>query len=159
MAERVAAAVLAATWIDPLAVRKRAEPMDLSGSVRRYLGTRLQGAHNAASDIAGTVLVLGAQIAAGHAASLEDALAASAAPAGAVDRAGKLVCDEGAEPLAATVRYAVGKSKGKTIAEEPGFARWMLTKDFPEETKAHLRALLATLPADAGARGPRAYRR
>lgn len=159
LAEQVAAAVLAATWIDPLAVRKRAEPMDLSGSVRRYLGARLQGAHNAASDIAGTVLVLGAQIAAGHAASLEDALAASAAPAGAVDRAGKLICDEGAAPSAATVRYAFGKSKGKTIADDPGYARWMLTADFSEDTKAHLRALLATLPADAGARGPRAYRR
>ena len=62
LAERVAARVLEETWIDPLAIRRRAEPGDLAGSVRRYLGAELQGAHDARADIAATVLVLGAQL-------------------------------------------------------------------------------------------------
>jgi uncharacterized protein (DUF3820 family) len=108
------------------------------------------------------VLVLGAQLATRHAAGLADAEEASKAPPGSYDRAGKLAVDEGVEPAQATaaqVRFTFGKHKGATVAAEPSYARWMLTSDFPEETKARLRALLATLPADAGARGPRAYRR
>jgi uncharacterized protein (DUF3820 family) len=133
-----------------------------TGSVRRYLGAELQGAHDARADIAATVLVLGAQLATRHAAGLADAEEASKAPPGSYDRAGKLAVDEGVEPAQATaaqVRFTFGKHKGATVAAEPSYARWMLTSDFPEETKARLRALLATLPADAGARGPRAYRR
>lgn len=162
LAERVAARVLEETWIDPLAIRRRAEPGDLAGSVRRYLGAELQGAHDARADIAATVLVLGAQLATRHAAGLADAEEASKAPPGSYDRAGKLAVDEGvdvSQATAAQVRFTFGKHKGATVAAEPPYARWMLTSDFPEETKARLRALLATLPADAGARGPRAHRR
>lgn len=163
LAEDLAAWLLAASWLDPGAVRKRAEGMDLSGSVRRYLGCDMADAHDARADIAATVLCLGATLAQGHAADLADAEAASAPPAGAFDRAGKLTCDPSVPADAATaaqVRYAIGtKAKGKSVAEDPGFARWMLGQDFPEETKARLRALLATLPADAGQKAPRYVRR
>ena len=155
LAEDLAAHVLEARWLDPGAVRRRAEGMDLTGSVRRYLGCALPSAHNARYDIAGTLACLGGVLVAGHAGDLAAAAELSAPPPGAYDRAGKLTCDEGVDPASATaseVRYAFGKHKGVALAQEPSYARWMLTSDFPEETKARIRALLATLPADAGAK-------
>lgn len=155
LADDLAAHVLEARWLDPGAVRRRAEGMDLTGSVRRYLGCALPSAHNARYDIAGTLACIGGVLVAGHAGDLAAAAELSAPPPGAYDRAGKLTCDEGVDPATASatqVRYAFGKHKGTTLAQEPSYARWMLTSDFPEETKARIRALLATLPADAGAK-------
>src|SRR5690606_11653917 len=120
-AATLAAWLLDAPWADPLAVRRRAEPMTLAGSVGRYLGAPLEGARSAGVDASATLLILGAQFATGHAADVADAVVPPDRPT--LDRAGKLLLDEGAAPTPQTVRYSFGsKAKGKTIAEDPGFA-------------------------------------
>lgn len=40
--------------------------------------------------------------------------------------------------------FAFGQHSGKPVESQPEFARWMLGKDFPEETKAVLRKILET---------------
>ena len=46
-----------------------------------------------------------------------------------VDLAAKLYRDKDGY-----VRYAIGKSKDQRIKDDPGFARWMLGKDFSVST-------------------------
>ena len=54
-----------------------------------------------------------------------------------VDVAGKIVLDANGIPV-----YAFGKDKGLSVQKNPGFAEWMLGKDFPANTKAVIRKLI-----------------
>lgn len=65
-------------------------------------------------------------------------LAELSAPPDEVDRAGKFVRDE-----EGVVRFNFSSHAGKPALSEPGMLRWMLGKDFPPDTKAVCRQLLA----------------
>ena len=64
-------------------------------------------------------------------------MALKSIPEGSVDFAGKLKLDEDGE-----VVYAIGKSKGVRVSDDPGFGKWMLKNDFPNQTKRILKELL-----------------
>jgi len=64
-------------------------------------------------------------------------MALKSIPEGSVDFAGKLKLDEDGE-----VVYAIGKSKGVRVKDDPGFGKWMLKNDFPNQTKRILKELL-----------------
>jgi DNA polymerase-3 subunit epsilon len=130
--------------IDAFGIYQKKDPRTLEAAVRKYCGRPHEGAHGAMADALATLDVIHGQLAA------HEDLEAMELPALAqfsqrsdqdfVDLAGKLYRD--AEGF---VRYAFGKSKDARIADDPGFARWMLGKDFAGNTldcvKAELRRL------------------
>lgn len=118
---------------------KKKEERTLSAGVRFYCGRNHDGAHSAEADVDATIDVLDAQLKRYqelNALSM-DKLAEFSQFDRRVDLAGKLVRnDQGA------VVYNFGNSKGVRIQDDIGFARWMLGKDFTENTKQTLRSLL-----------------
>lgn len=121
--------------LDAMAVFKHYHPRDLSAAVRTYLGREHEGAHGAGSDAGAAAEVLRAQIAA-HGIDLDEVARLSGADK-RVDLAGRLMrLPDG------RVAYAIGKAKGTAVLDDPGFGRWMLKQDFPEDTKARIRAIL-----------------
>jgi len=54
-----------------------------------------------------------------------------------VDLAGKIIVGPDGRPT-----YNIGKAKGTAVEDDKGFGRWMLDKDFTENTKMHLRKIL-----------------
>lgn len=125
--------------IDPMVHFKRHHPDTsnrLEHAVQHYLDTPLDGAHRAIHDTAAMVDVFKAMRRVHPALSkgLADALVE---PKEWVDGDKKLYADEDG-----TVRYGFGKHEGEPVREEPSYAEWMLTADFPEETKARLREVL-----------------
>lgn len=126
-------------FIDACIIFKERERRDLAAASLFYTGKEIEGAHGAAADCTTTLAVLRGQI------EMYEDLAGltmegiSAVCMGKrVDLAGKLEFNEQGEPF-----YTFGKSKGKTVKEEPGFGNWMLGQDFiPYETKRVLREIL-----------------
>ena len=53
------------------------------------------------------------------------------------DITGKLIYNEQNEII-----FGFGKNKGKKITDDPDYAKWMLSTDFPEDTKSIIRQLL-----------------
>lgn len=125
--------------IDVGNIFKKKEERTLSAAVKFYLGREHDSAHDAAGDVRATYEVLGAQL--NRYDDLEwmdhSELAAFSAFDKRVDLAGKIILNDKGEPI-----YNIGQSKGKRVVDDPGFGRWMLTKDFSENTKQHLRRLL-----------------
>ena len=58
-------------------------------------------------------------------------------PEDMVDFAKKLKYDDDGEVI-----YNIGKDRGSRVKDNPGFARWMLGKDFPPQTKKIINELL-----------------
>jgi len=105
----------------------------LEANVQRYLGREHVGAHGAESDARAAGEVFSAQMAR-YGLDLDGATALG--HDGRIDLAGKLAMVDG-HPT-----YTIGKAKGRRVADDPGFGRWMLGQAFTEETKMHLRRLL-----------------
>lgn len=118
---------------------KKREQRTLEAAVRFYCGMEHDGAHNAMSDAIATLNVWNEQMRRyGLAAASRDQLAKeSAYEEVRVDLAGKIVVGKDGRPV-----YAFGKSKGNRVIDDPGYARWMLNSDFPEQTKMILRGIL-----------------
>ena len=135
--------------IDAFTIFQKREPRDLSAFVQRYAGRDHSGAHGAAADAEGTLdgylgmlaeyedlrlMTLDQQ--AQHSMYGDDP---DRAPA---DLAGKLYSKGG------EIYFAFGKAKDKSVAEEPGFAQWILRcgdPPFPGSTCDVLRAELKRL--------------
>lgn len=66
-----------------------------------------------------------------------------------IDLAGKLARDKDGDAV-----YNFSKSKGIKVRNDIGFAYWMLDKDFPSNTKRHLRAELERIANEEKARKP-----
>lgn len=125
--------------IDGMMLFKRILPHTLTSAYKYFLDKDLEDAHSAQADIEATAEVIIHQIdnypdVVGT--TLDEVCAASRYD-GTVDLAGKIGIDDDGDYI-----YNIGKDKGKKIKDEPGFAQWMLTKDFPEETVIHLKRIL-----------------
>ncbi len=117
---------------------KKKEPRGLEAAVQFYLDRKHDSAHDASGDVAATIEVFEAQLKRYN--DLPSTLAEIAAYTRMDDRvdfAGKIVRDKNGDPV-----YNIGKSKGVKVKDDPGFGFWMLSKDFSENTKIHLRKIL-----------------
>jgi DNA polymerase III subunit epsilon len=130
--------------VDVFGLYQKLDPRDLSAAVRKYCGREHDGAHGAQADCDATLAVLEGQIAKHtELAGMSVADLAKFSVRGdiePVDLAGKI----GRNADGALV-YLFGKHRGETVESQPGFASWVLSKDFAESTKDVLRAELDRL--------------
>ncbi len=129
--------------VDAMTIFHRMEPRDLSAATRFYLGREHTGAHDAEADVAASFEILEAQLERyDDLPRTVDALDEWIRPVleNAVDREGKFVRQDG------KVVFNFGNRKGKPLAEvaaeDPGYLKWMLEKDFPADVKELVRAAL-----------------
>ena len=116
------------------------EPRDLTAALKFYCNENLEDAHSAEADIIATKKILLAQIQ-----KYEDVpgsvpeLSAYSTEGQKrnADITGKLIYNEANE-----IVYGFGKNKGKKITDDTGYANWILSADFPEDTKTIIRQLL-----------------
>ena len=113
------------------------ERRDLAAALKFYCNLDHEGAHGALADVEATIKVLEGQYAAYHdLPSDPDALHAYCNPMDAfrADSQGKLRWQDG------EVVIAFGKNSGARLRDlardNPGYLKWMLAMDFPEDTKA-----------------------
>jgi DNA polymerase III subunit epsilon len=129
---------------------KRMEPRTLAAAVKFYCAREHTGAHDAKADVEATLSVFAAQLR--RYAELdkmdETELGTFSMHEPRWDLAGKLTVDKEGEPV-----YTFGNSKGMRVRDNQGFARWMLDKDFPTQTKLKLKDYLENLerPTRGGA--------
>lgn len=115
------------------------EPRDLAAAVKFYCGKDIEGAHDAMGDVASTYDVF-----------LQHHLKYDDLPETAeeletfcnygnaiLDLGGKFKYDENG-----VVVFAFGKHINKPAASERGYLEWMLSKDFPEDTKQIIKQIL-----------------
>ena len=114
------------------------EPRTLEGAVRRWLPHTddVFTAHEARDDARWTRRVANEMLFR-TGLSWED-LERLSRPEDEVDRFGKFRWTEDG-----VIVFAFGKNEGMTAATQPGYLRWMLERDFPEETKEWTRRILA----------------
>jgi DNA polymerase-3 subunit epsilon len=124
--------------IDAGTIFKKKEARTLGAAVLKYVGKKHEGAHGALADAEATLCVLQGQLAAYSDLAEMDVkdLAKFSQNDGMIDFAGKLKMVDG-YPV-----YNFGKSKGLRVCDDPGFANWMLGKDFSSDTKKHVRRIL-----------------
>lgn len=125
--------------IDAQAIYFRNDPRDLSAAVRRYAGRELEGAHGAMADTEAVVDVLIGQLEAHaevpHTAAELDAYCRRPEW---LDRAGKIHRRD----VDGVAVFGFGKYAGQPITGRLDYCNWMLTNDFPRETKAVIRTAL-----------------
>lgn len=137
--------------LDACLLFKQLDPRNLLAAVRKYVGDAAADefaghAHEALADVRATLAVVEGQrrwhpeLAALDLPALAERSTAEKlddAPVRRVDLAGLLV--RGADGV---VRYTHRRVRGVPVADDPGYARWLLRGDFPADTKDHLRAVL-----------------
>lgn len=125
--------------IDVGNIFKKHEERTLEAAVRFYLGRDHLDAHSAWADATATTEVLAAQVARyGDLQTLSVKGLSDASRMDAnVDLAGKIVLNKDGVPV-----FAFGKSKGIPVVDDIGFARWILSKDFPTDTKLAIEKIL-----------------
>ena len=125
--------------LDPLEIFHTHEPRTLTGAARFYLNEDHEGAHRAMPDVEMALKVLDAQLTRyPHLPRTMTELILETKRDRRVDMAGKIALnDEG------VACFTFGDStKDKPVLSNTSFARWMLTKKFPEQTKRVVRLLL-----------------
>lgn len=128
--------------IDPMRIFMKNEPRDLTAAFQFYCNEILENAHSAEADIIATKKVLLAQIqkysdVPGTVPELS--LYSTEGQKRNADITGKLLYNEQNE-----IVFGFGKNRGKKITDDPDYAKWMLSTDFPEDTKLIIRQLLKT---------------
>lgn len=119
--------------VDLYRVWREVEPRSLASAVRRYLGRDHDGAHTAEAD-AGVLPPLMRAMARVHGLDMGDLLRLSRKP-DEVDRARRLRVQDG------EVVFNFGLHEGEPIRDHEDYLDWMLSRDFPEETKERIRRL------------------
>lgn len=123
-------------FIDFFLLYRKLYPNTLGAIFKRMFGYEFENAHDAAADIDATLAVgLNLLIESGKETVNEAAKIYADKPI--ADFSGKLNYNEAGE-----ICYAFGKFAGVPVVREPDYARWMLTGNFPETTKAVLRSIL-----------------
>lgn len=124
--------------IDVQTIFHKKEERTLSAAFKFYCGKTLANAHNAEADVRATLEVFKGQL------ERYDDLGATVAdvhafcnPEAVIDFARYLSKDK-----KGNIVYNFGKYKGKPVAQELDYARWMLRGEFPEATKLILRRLI-----------------
>lgn len=120
---------------DAQAIFMKMEERTLSAAVAKYCKREHSGAHDAMMDAAASWDVLKAQLTLYKdvGAMNGDQLHEFCKFDNKIDLAGKLVRNAQGD-----AEYNFGKNKGKRIADDIGYAHWMLEKDFSTNTKIHL---------------------
>lgn len=129
--------------IDVGNIFKKKEARTLEAAVLFYTGAPMEGAHNSLVDATATVAVLDCQLQRypDLMAMNRSELAAFSKMDDRIDLAGKIVRDKDGDAA-----YSFGaKTKGVKVKNDPGFAYWMLGKDFPDQTKDILRKILSEI--------------
>jgi DNA polymerase-3 subunit epsilon len=126
--------------IDPYVIFVKKEQRNLAAALRFYCNEEIVNAHSAEADTIATKKVLFGQLAyyndlPGTMGELNDFIMEGTRKT--ADISGRLVYNENKE-----VVFNFGKYKGERVADNIDFARWMLTRDFPEDTKEILRSLI-----------------
>lgn len=135
--------------IDCFGIFSKKEPRKLEDAVRRYCGREHVGAHGAGADADATLDVFAGQLEAYSdlgATVAEIAAFSRLSEKTEADIAGKLYRDPDGD-----VCYAFGKHKDAKVREFPGYAYWMLDREFPGSTREVLEAELARLEAKVSA--------
>jgi DNA polymerase-3 subunit epsilon len=127
--------------IDAGVIFKLKEARTLTAAMQFYCQKDHSGAHRALDDCLATAEVLEAQLKRyPELAALDRKGLAKASEYDRPARAsldGKILYNEAGEAI-----YGFGKHEGQTVRANQSYAEWMLTKDFPENTKMVLRRLL-----------------
>lgn len=125
--------------IDVGNIFKKKEERTLSAAVKFYLGRDHDGAHGARADTRATIEVLDAQMTRYPDLTFLNvpALARFSRFEDRVDLAGKIVIGPDGDPI-----YNIGKAKGVKVLDDPGFGRWMLQREFSDNTKQAVRDIL-----------------
>lgn len=130
--------------IDAYNIFAQKEKRDLTAALKFYCDKEMEGSHDAGNDVMATYEVLKAQLIHYQDIGEMDLTQLSDFCGGAtrVDLAGTIVLNDKGVAI-----YNIGKDKGKTIWDNPGFARWMLKPEqsFTSNTKAELKAILGIL--------------
>jgi DNA polymerase-3 subunit epsilon len=125
---------------DSCVIFKKKEERTLSAASQFYLNEELQSAHSALNDVEASIKVFQAQLNKYDdlkGMSSYELAAYSSYTSNSLDPACKIGKDEQGEAI-----YLFGKNKGLRVKDEPGFAEWMLSKDFPLTTKKVIRQIL-----------------
>lgn len=125
--------------VDVSNIFRKYEQRTLTAAYKFYCQKEHTDAHGAEADNKVTLEILLAQLQ-----RYED-LPASVAELHAIcndgpetlDLAGKIGIDPDGDYI-----YNFGKDKGKKIKSFPGFGKWMLTQDFTEDTKGHIKRII-----------------
>jgi DNA polymerase III subunit epsilon len=118
---------------------KKREERSLSAAVQFYCNRTHEAAHDAMGDVLATIAVWEAQLAKYKLDGLTRELQEKESnyDEKRVDLAGKIVIGKDGRPV-----YNIGKAKGVAVVDDPGFANWMLDRDFSANTKMHLMRIL-----------------
>ncbi len=125
--------------IDSMVIYKKKERRDLTAAYKFYCNKNLENAHNAEADIRATIDVFLAQVEMYNdiGGSLEEISSYStfneSRPA---DINGKLLYNKANELI-----FNFGAHNGERVIDNADYARWMLGRDFPEDTKALIKKL------------------
>lgn len=129
--------------IDVRNIFVRKEGRRLSDAVKTYLGYELENAHSAEADILATVDVFEAQLEKYNdlPSSLDGLALYSNHDKKVADLSGKLVYDEHGNLL-----FNFGKNAGKSVKSDHSYLTWMLSSNFPADTKKVIRDYLGIQP-------------
>lgn len=132
--------------IDCGVIFKRREERTLAEAVQFYCNKEAKECHNALADALHTVDVFQGQIKRyGFKTLSETALASRYPEDRRIDYAGKLSRDAKGHPI-----FTFGqRTKGVRVADNIGFAHWMMGRDFPRDTKRKLRLILEQIHEEA----------
>lgn len=126
-------------FVDAYTIAAEKEKRNLAWAYQFYCGMQIEDAHNAQADIMATLEVFKAQVK-----HYEDLSAMSIEQLNdfcggkiRVDLAGTIVLNDDGIAV-----YNIGKDKGFSVKQHPGFAKWMLDKDFTTNTKNIIKKLL-----------------
>lgn len=131
------------TWelnlVDVLKFEKVLNPNKLSDVYKRYTGKDLDGAHDALNDIKATFEILMCQLQTHQKEDLtpQDIDLMCQGERKRFDLSGKTYLNASGE-----VCWSIGKNANNPVNKDIPYLNWVLSSDFPEETKAKLRTLL-----------------
>jgi DNA polymerase-3 subunit epsilon len=131
------------TWelnlVDVLKFERALNSNKLGEVYKRYTGKELEGAHDALNDIRATFEILMCQLEKHEKQDLtpKDIDLICQGERKRFDLSGKTYINADGE-----VCWAIGKNMNIPVNKDMGYLNWVLSSDFPEETKAKLRSLL-----------------
>lgn len=130
-------------FVDCFTIFTQKEKRDLSAAVKFYCNKTLEGAHGAKADIEATVEVFIAQMIryesdAEFPQSMEQLTVYSNYGNRVADLSGNFYYDDKGE-----IRFVKGKHQDKLAKSEKNYLQWMLTADFPSNTKQVVKKLLS----------------